>query len=123
MKLLFFGDIIGRPGRTAIKSILPELKKKYDPDLIIANAENLAHGLGITKKTTQEILDAGVDVLTSGNHIYDKSEGVEMLEQQSDLPVIRPANYPKDNPGKSYLIKQIRTKKALITNVCGRVFF
>lgn len=122
MKLLFFGDIMGRPGRTAIKNILPELKKKYQPDLIIANGENLAHGKGITRKTLQEILDAGVEVLTSGNHIYRKSEGIEMLEQQPDLPVVRPANYPKGDPGKSYIIKQVRTKKVLITNINGRVF-
>ncbi len=122
MIILFFGDIVGRSGRSAIKKILPELKAKYNPDLVIANGENLAHGLGITKKTVQEVLDAGVDILTSGNHVYDKTEGVEMLDQDKDLPIVRPANYPKENPGKSYIIKQVRTKKVLVTNVLGRVF-
>lgn len=122
MIILFFGDIVGKPGRLAVKKILPELKAKYNPDLILANGENLAHGLGITKKTVQEVLGAGIDVLTSGNHIYDKSEGIEILEQDHNLPIIRPANYPKEDPGKTYLIKQVRTKKVLITNVLGRVF-
>lgn len=122
MKLLFFGDIMGKPGRIAIKKILPKFKDQYDPDLIIANGENLAHGTGITEKTIKEMLDAGIDIMTSGNHIYDKSKGVEYLEQEHDLPVIRPANYPKGNPGKTYIIKQVRTKKVLITNVNGRVF-
>lgn len=122
MIILFFGDIVGKAGRIATKKILPQLKEKYNPDLIIANGENLAHGLGITKKTVQEILDAGIDVLTSGNHIYDKTEGIEMLQQDSNLPIVRPANYPIENPGKRYIIKQVRTKKVLITNVLGRVF-
>jgi len=122
MIILFFGDIVGKAGRNAIKKILPKLKTKYNPDLIIANGENLAHGLGITKNTVQEILNAGIDVLTSGNHIYDKTEGVEMLDQDKNLPIVRPANYPLDNPGKRYIIKQVRTKKVLVTNVLGRVF-
>ena len=74
MKVLFFGDIIGKPGREAVKKILPKWKKEYEPDLIIANCENLAHGAGVTEKSLNEILKAGVDLATSGNHIFDKQE-------------------------------------------------
>lgn len=122
MTILMFGDLMGKPGRQAIAKILPELRKKYDPDLIIANAENLAHGYGITKKTVDHILGAGVNVLTSGNHVFDKKEGLELLSNKK-YPILRPANYPPDVVGRGYQIFEVRTKKVLVINLIGRVFF
>jgi len=122
MKILFFGDIIGRIGRQAIAKVLPELKKKYEPDLVIANAENLAHGIGITEKTIKEVADAGIDVFTSGNHIWDKTEA-EQVMQGKKLVLLRPANYPPGVAGIGHKLLEIGTKKILIINLLGRVFF
>lgn len=122
MKILMFGDVVGKPGRKAVAKILPELKKKYDLDLVIANAENLAHGIGITKKTVDFILKAGVDVLTGGNHIFAKKEGIDLLANK-EYPILRPANYPPGVVGQGYRLIEIRTKKVLIINLIGRVFF
>ena len=91
LKVLFFGDIVGKIGRKAVAKILPELKKKYKPDLILANAENLAHGVGLTAKTIDEMKEAGIDYFTSGNHIYKKEAGEEVLNLVNGT-VIRPAN-------------------------------
>lgn len=121
MKILFFGDIVGRPGRNAIKQILPEWKEKYRPDLIIANGENMAHGKGITDKSLQEIIKAGVDAVTSGDHIWDQKEAKTLLENPQK-PVIRPANFPPGVPGKDHWITEVGTKKILIFNLLGRVF-
>ncbi len=122
LKILIFGDIVGKPGREAIKKILPSWKKEIKPDLIIANAENLAHGKGITKKTAEEVMKAGVEVFTSGNHIWAKKEGLTLLQDQN-FPLIRPANYPVDVPGQTVWIQQVHTQKILIFNLMGRVFF
>jgi len=122
LKILMFGDIVGETGREAIKKILPQWKKEMDPDLIIANAENLAHGKGITKKTAEEMIRAGINVFTSGNHIWAKKEGIDLLQDPS-FPLIRPANYPEEVPGQTFWIQQVRTHKILIFNLMGRVFF
>lgn len=122
MTILMFGDIMGKPGRQAIAKILPELRKKYDPDLVMANAENLAHGYGITKKTVDHILGIGIDVLTSGNHIFDKKEALELLANKN-YPILRPANYPSGVAGRGYQVFEVRTKKVLVINLIGRVFF
>jgi hypothetical protein len=122
MKILFFGDIIGRPGREAVKKILPKWKKKFAPDLIIANGENLAHGAGVTDKSLKEILGAGVEIVTSGNHIFDKKEGWSLLNEK-DIPLIRPANWPPLPYGKGYRTIEIGIKKVLVINLNGRLFF
>ncbi|MFH1612059.1 MAG: TIGR00282 family metallophosphoesterase [bacterium] len=121
MKILFFGDIVGQPGRDALKQILPVWKDKYNPDIVIANGENVAHGYGITKKTIDEIIEAGVDIITSGDHIFDQKEAVNLLENKS-LPIIRPANFPPNTPGRGHLVIEVGTKKLLIINLIGRVF-
>lgn len=121
MKILFFGDIIGRPGREGIAKIIPVLKKKYNPDVIGANVENIKHGRGISKETLDEIALAGVDFFTSGNHVWEGGEAKELL-QKKDLPLLRPANYPPGAPGKEFCFVQVRTKKLLIINLMGRVF-
>jgi len=121
LKILFFGDVSGRIGRNAVVKILPTLKKKLDPDLVIANAENIAHGVGITTKTLQELADAGVDFFTSGDHAFDKKEAIGILEDKNSL-LIRPANYPPGVPGVGAKLFEIGTKKVLVINLIGRVF-
>jgi 2',3'-cyclic-nucleotide 2'-phosphodiesterase len=121
MKILFFGDIVGKLGRKAVAKALPGLREKYSPDFVIGNGENLAHGKGVTEKTLDEIYAAGVDFLTSGNHVT-KKEGTEyLLDREKRL--IRPANYPPNVPGRGYEIVKIGNKKAIIINLVGRVFF
>lgn len=122
MTILYFGDIIGRPGRNAIKKILPRLKTSYAPDLILGNCENLAHGKGITRETIQEMELAGIDYFTSGNHIFSLKQGQEILDRK-DSHVLRPANYPPGIPGKGYKIFEVGTAKVAIINLIGRVFF
>lgn len=121
IKILFFGDIVGKPGRKAVAKVLPELKKKLEPDLTIANAENLAHGIGVTKKTLDEMQKIGVDLLTSGNHIWKKEEIYEIF-QEPDIPLIRPANYPPNSPGHGQKLLNIGAKSILVINLNGRVF-
>jgi metallophosphoesterase (TIGR00282 family) len=117
---LFLGDVIGRPGRVAMRKVLPALIKKHSPAFIIANAENAAGGAGITEEVGQEMFRL-VDVLTSGNHIWDKKEGIPYLGREPRL--LRPANYPPQNPGKgTYLLEGRDGWKAGILNLQGRVF-
>ena len=117
---LFIGDIIGHPGRRALRRCLPRLREKLSPDFVIANAENAAGGLGITEEVGVELLGL-VDVLTSGNHVWDKKEALPYLEREPRL--LRPANYPPINPGKgSYLLVSPRGFKAGVLNLQGRVF-
>ena len=116
MKLLLIGDIIGNPGRKAVAGLVPRLIREYDLDLVIANAENAAGGLGLTTKTADELLSYGVDVLTSGNHIWNKREIIPYLE--SDLPILRPLNYPSGVSGRGYLV----VGQVLIVNLIGRTF-
>jgi len=122
IKIIFLGDIFGKIGRRGIIKALPDLKKKYKPDFIIANAENLAHGHGITRNRLQEMLDAGIDFFTSGNHIWDKPDG-EFILAEKDAPIIRPANYLEEIPGQGEKILNIRQNKLLVVNLIGRVFF
>src|SRR3989339_279638 len=122
MKILFFGDIIGEQGRKAIKKVLPGWKEKYQPDLIIANAENLAHGFGVTEKSVGEILKAGVEVLTSGNHIFDKKDALILLGNK-DIPLIGPANWPPVPYGNGSRIVDVGINRVLVINLNGRLFF
>jgi hypothetical protein len=120
IRVLFLGDVIGRPGRKALNRYLPTLVKKHSPALVVANAENAAGGIGITEKVGQELLSQ-VHVLTSGNHIWDKREGISYVEKEERL--LRPANYPPRNPGKgSYLFETDKGAKIGILNLQGRVF-
>lgn len=117
---LFLGDIIGRPGRKTLKKFLPPLVEKYSPAFIVANGENAAGGIGITPEICQELLDH-VDVLTSGNHIWDKREVVSYLAKEPRL--LRPANYPPSNPGRgAYVFETNGGLKIGVLNLQGRVF-
>lgn len=118
--VLFIGDVIGRPGRRALKQHISALVRKYDPSLIIANAENAAGGIGLTESVARELFES-VDVLTSGNHIWDKKEALELLEKEPRL--LRPANYPSQNPGKgAYVFTDNQGRKLGVLNLQGRVF-
>ena len=121
MKILFFGDVYGKTGRKALGKVLPKLRKKYSPDFIIANAENLANGRGPNEKQLRELMEMGVDGFTSGNHIFDNAGGEEMLKT-TKLPIVKPCNYPASVGGKSSLILTKGKQKLLITNALGRIF-
>ena len=97
MRCLVIGDIIGKPGRVAIGQALPDLRRELAVDMVIANGENVAAGMGLTPSLAEELFDSGIDVLTSGNHIWDKREIYEYLD--TDRPVLRPANYPTTRLG------------------------
>lgn len=121
LRIVFIGDISGKYGRRFLGKVLPHIKIKYDPDVIIANGENAAGGLGITQKTAFEIFDAGVDVITSGNHIWDKKEAVELLKKEERI--IRPLNFPGSAPGKGFFIFHTDDNtQVMIINLQGRVF-
>jgi metallophosphoesterase (TIGR00282 family) len=118
--VLFIGDIIGRPGRNAVKKFLPSLKQKYRPAWIVANGENAAGGAGITEEIGSELFEL-VDVLTSGNHIWDKKEAIPYMEKEPRL--LRPANYPPRNPGRgAYVARDGQGRKLGVLSLQGRVF-
>ncbi|MBU1177853.1 TIGR00282 family metallophosphoesterase [Patescibacteria group bacterium] len=122
MKILFFGDIVGKAGREAVKKVLPAWREKHEPDFVLANGENLAHGAGITEKTIQEMTEVGIDAFTSGNHIFQNKQGIDVLNNKK-ADIVRPANYPPGAPGVGWKIFPVRTKKLLLVNLIGRVFF
>jgi metallophosphoesterase (TIGR00282 family) len=118
--ILFLGDIVGRPGRRAMDKFLPGLIKKYAPAMVVANGENAAGGSGITEEIGKDLF-LHVDVLTSGNHIWDKKDSLPYLEREPRL--LRPANYPPVNPGRSsYVFQAADGVKAAVLNLQGRVF-
>ncbi len=121
MKILFFGDVFGRPGRDAVERILPQLRKKYNPDVVGANVENLAHGHGISRESLGQMQEMGVDFFTSGNHIWEGADSKALLEER-DLPLTRPANYPPGVWGKGFCKVPVATKTLLVINLMGRVF-
>jgi metallophosphoesterase (TIGR00282 family) len=121
MRVLILGDVVGRPARRAIRDLVPSLIERERIDLAIANAENAAGGIGVDLKSANELLSSGLDVLTSGNHIWKKKEIYQYMDEHSEL--IRPANYPEGAPGRGWCAWQNDDGlKALIINVQGRVF-
>ena len=116
MLVLTIGDIIGKPGRQAIQQLLPQLRQQYELGMVIANGENAAGGIGLTPATAEELFEAGVDVITSGNHIWRHKEIIPYLD--SDSPILRPLNYPPGVPGKGYIINS----QAMVVNLMGRTF-
>src|SRR5438034_10416287 len=120
-RLLFIGDIVGRPGRELVRRGLSGLVEHHRIDLVIANAENAAAGFGITREIGDQLLDWGVEVMTSGNHIWDKKEALDYIGAEARL--IRPANYPAATPGKgSYLARTADGRSVGVINAMGRVF-
>lgn len=121
MKLLFIGDIVGRPGRWATSQLLPDLKKSLDIDFVAANVENAAGGFGLTREIAAKIFTYGVDCLTSGNHIWDRKDIYPFLNEEER--VLRPANYPPGAPGKgSGIFETKKSEKVGVINIQGRVF-
>lgn len=121
MKILILGDIMGRPGRLAVTALLPDLKKKLGIDLVVANAENLAHGKGVTTGTLGEVLSAGVDILTGGNHIFE-AQGFTLLDDPAYARcLLRPANYPPATPGKGTLVTTVGGQEVLVISLLCRV--
>jgi 2',3'-cyclic-nucleotide 2'-phosphodiesterase len=120
MRILILGDVVGRPARRAIRDILPELIEREKADLVIANAENAAGGMGVDIKSAKELLSAGVHVLTSGNHIWKKKEIYPFLDEHETL--IRPANFPAGAPGRGWCFWRHNELRAVIINLQGRVF-
>lgn len=116
MLILAIGDIIGRPGRRAIQAILPALRRQYGVEMVIANAENAAGGLGLTPSTVHELFGAGVDVITSGNHVWAQKEIIPYLD--GEMPILRPMNYPPGVPGRGYIV----TNQVVVVNLMGRTF-
>jgi len=116
VKLAFIGDIVGKPGRDMVKKYLPKLREEYGLDLVIANYENASHGFGLTKKNCEELLGYGIDVMTGGNHSWDKKE-VFLLYK--DYPLIRPINYPRKSPGEGLIKVEVLGYKVAIINVMG----
>jgi len=121
LKLLFIGDIVGRPGRWATSQLLPDLKKSLDIDFVAANVENAAGGFGLTREIAAKIFTYGVDCLTSGNHIWDRKDIYPFLNEEER--VLRPANYPPGAPGKgSGIFETKKSEKVGVINIQGRVF-
>jgi len=121
MKILFIGDIVGKPGRRAVKELLPSLIGHRGIDLVIANCENAASGFGVTREIVEELYEAHIDILTSGNHIWDKKEVLEFIEDYETL--LRPANYPSPVPGKgSVLMPTPAGDYVGVLNLAGRIF-
>jgi len=121
MRILFLGDIVGRPGRHAVGERLPRLRERWRLDCVVINGENAAGGFGITESICDEILGAGADAVTLGNHSFDQREALVFIERQPRL--IRPANYPPGTPGRgATVIETARGARVLVVNVMGRVY-
>jgi metallophosphoesterase (TIGR00282 family) len=116
VRVLMVGDVIGKPGRRVLGQVLPELKRQERLDFVVVNGENAAGGFGLTEETADEIFNAGADVITSGNHIWDQRDIIPSLE--GELPILRPANYPHGSPGRGVL----RIGRTAVINLQGRVF-
>ncbi len=117
MKILLLGDVVGKPGRTAVVSYL----KDRDFDFAVVNAENAAGGFGLTRNTAVQLLDAGVSVITSGNHIWHHTDVLEYLDEVN-CPVLRPANYPPGNPGSGFIVIKRQGIRIMVVNLQGRLF-
>lgn len=118
--ILFFGDIVGRPGREAVKWYLSQLPPDQKADVVIANVENATHGFGLSEKNYNELLDAGVDIMTGGNHIWDRKEIFEFIYSADKL--LRPANFPGQAPGVGAKVFEINGIKIGVLNLIGQVF-
>jgi metallophosphoesterase (TIGR00282 family) len=120
MKVLIIGDVVAKPGRIAVLERIQDLREQHQIDLAIMNAENLAGGFSVTPQLCEQLFSAGIDVMTSGNHIFDKKEAIEYIRKQPRL--IRPANYPPNTPGRGYWVGEVNGSHVAVMNVMGRVF-
>jgi metallophosphoesterase (TIGR00282 family) len=120
LTVICVGDVFGEPGRRAVQSLLPKLRKQHDADLAIVNVENAAAGFGVTPQIAKSVLDHGADVMTSGNHIWDKKEIIEYIGKENLL--LRPANFPAGTPGAGSIVVKAGPHKVAVLNLMGRVF-
>lgn len=121
MRVLFIGDIMGRPGRKAAAAVIPRLRAEFGGfDFVIANGENSAGGIGLTDKVVRELLSSGIDILTNGNHVWDKKDFVPQLDAETH--VLRPANHPKGTPGRGFAVYEKNGCKIAVLCLQGRVF-
>ncbi|MBI5526156.1 MAG: TIGR00282 family metallophosphoesterase [Deltaproteobacteria bacterium] len=121
MRILFIGDVVGRPGRTAVKALIPAIKTETGAEVVIANGENLAAGIGVTPEKAREMLEGGVDILTGGNHVWKKKEIGDFLNNTDRM--IRPANYPPGAPGLGATVMDLGGRRRLgVLNLQGRIF-
>lgn len=120
MRLLVLGDVVGKPGRQAVRTLLPSLRRELEADRVLANGENLAGGAGLTAETAGEVLDAGVDVLTGGNHLFDRKEAIRFIGGHDRI--VRPANYPPGTPGRTLALVDAPGGLLAVGCVLGRVF-
>lgn len=121
MNILFCGDVMGRPGREAIRQHLPALRRALALDLVVVNAENAAHGFGLTGRLCAELYECGVDILTTGNHAWDQRELIAYID--TDARVLRPANFPPGTPGAGWRLHPVKNGRAvLVINLMGRLF-
>jgi metallophosphoesterase (TIGR00282 family) len=120
VKLLFIGDVVGSAGRRALEVLLPGLRGQHRPNFVVANGENAAGGIGITEKTARAILDAGVDAITLGNHAYKHRGVYEFLDREERI--VRPANYPRGNPGRGHTVIEKDGRRLAVLNLSGTIF-
>jgi len=120
MKVLIIGDVVAKPGRIAVLERIQDLREQHQVDLAIMNAENLAGGFSVTPQLCEQLFASGIDVMTSGNHIFDKKEAVDYIRKQPRL--LRPANYPPKTPGSGFWVGDVNGTRVAVMNVMGRVF-
>lgn len=120
LRILFIGDVFGRPGRRVLTALLPDLRSETRADFVVVNGENAASGVGLTAETAQEIFSAGCDVITGGNHIWDKEEGVSFIDREPRI--VRPLNYPPGTPGRGFGVYSAGTARVGVISLLGRVF-
>jgi len=119
MKVLFIGDVVGKPGRRGLAAAMPALRERHSPDLVVVNGENSAGGMGITEKTAKAMFAAGCDVITTGNHVYRHREAYDFLDRAER--VIRPANYPHANPGRGSVVVEAGGMRVGVINLSGAI--
>jgi metallophosphoesterase (TIGR00282 family) len=120
VKVLFVGDVVGGLGRRTLAALLPGLRERHRPDFVLVNGENAAGGVGITRKTANELLDLGADAITLGNHAYRHREVYELLDREPRI--VRPANYPKGSPGRGHTVVEAGGARLGVVNLSGQVF-
>ncbi len=120
MRLLFVGDVVGSPGRTALRTLLPDLREQHAPDFVVVNGENAAGGLGLTKKIASSWLADGIDAITLGNHVWKHHDLYAFLDE--DRRIVRPGNYPKGNPGRGHTVVEGDSGRLAVVNLSGTIF-